>query len=120
MMIAPIAWGVSMNGKVKGRAYLCLAFTDLTVGGKTYKIAASRVSVLAPATHGRDAKVVGGAAAGGAVVGAIADGKKGAALGGLPRGRRGHRCRPGHAGQGGHPAGRLALAGPSRQAAVLD
>jgi hypothetical protein len=84
MMIAPIAWGVSMNGKVKGRAYLCLAFTDLTVGGKTYRIAASRVSVLAPATHGRDAKVVGGAAAGGAVVGAIADGKKGAALGGLP------------------------------------
>jgi hypothetical protein len=71
------------SGKVKGRAYLSLSFTDLSVGGKTYKIAARRVAVLAPATHGRDAKIIGGATAGGAVVGAVAKGKKGAAVGGL-------------------------------------
>ena len=71
------------SGKVKGRAYLSLAFTDLTVGSKTYKIAARRIAVLAPATHGRDAKIIGGTTAAGAVVGAVADGKKGAAVGGL-------------------------------------
>jgi hypothetical protein len=71
------------SGKVKGRAFLSLAFTDLAIGGKSYTIAARRVAVLAPATHGRDAKIIGGTTAGGAVVGAIADGKKGAAVGGL-------------------------------------
>jgi hypothetical protein len=70
------------SGKVKGRAFLSLSFTDLTVGGRTYAIAARRVSVLAPATHGKDAKIIGGAAAAGAVVGAVADGKKGAVVGG--------------------------------------
>jgi hypothetical protein len=69
------------SGKVKGRAYLSLAFTELRMKGKTYPIATRRISLLAPETHGRDAKIIGGGAGAGALVGAIADGKSGAAKG---------------------------------------
>jgi hypothetical protein len=77
------------SGKVKGRAYLSLRFTELTVDGKTYPISSGRISLLAPKTHGKDAKVIGGGAAAGALVGAIADGKHGAAVGGLVGGGAG-------------------------------
>jgi hypothetical protein len=71
------------SGKVKGRAYLSMSFTELVAGGKTYRIAARRIGVLAPTSHGRDAKIIGGGAGAGAVVGAIVDGKGGAAKGAL-------------------------------------
>jgi hypothetical protein len=71
------------SGRVKGRASLSLAFTAITVNGRTQPIAARRIALLAPATHGRDAKVIGGGAGAGALVGAIADGGKGAAKGAL-------------------------------------
>ena len=77
------------SGKVKGRAYLSLRFTEMSVGGKTYAISAGRISLLAPKTHGRDAKIIGGGAAAGALVGAIADGKKGAGVGALVGGGAG-------------------------------
>jgi len=71
------------SGKVKGRAYLSMSFSELRVGGKTYPISARRISVLAPTSHGRDAKIIGGSAGAGAVVGAVVDGKGGAAKGAL-------------------------------------
>jgi hypothetical protein len=80
---------VRRSGKVKGRAYLSLDFTRLTAGGKTYTIATRRISLLAPETHGRDAKIIGGGAGVGAVVGAIADGKEGAAKGAVVGGAAG-------------------------------
>jgi hypothetical protein len=70
-------------GKVKGRAYLSLAFNELVANGKTYRISTRRIGVLAPPSHGRDAKIIGGGAGAGAVVGAIVDGKGGAAKGAL-------------------------------------
>ena len=70
-------------GKVKGRAYVSLAFSELVANGKTYRIATRRIGVLAPPSHGRDAKVIGGGAGAGAVVGALVDGKEGAAKGAL-------------------------------------
>src|SRR5437867_5428291 len=74
---------VRRSGKVKGRAYLSMSFNELVANGKTYRIAARRIGVLAPPSHGRDAKIIGGGAGAGAVVGAIVDGKEGAAKGAL-------------------------------------
>src|SRR5262245_5306914 len=45
------------SGKVKGRAYLSLSFTEITVHDKTYPIATRRISLLAPETHGKDAAI---------------------------------------------------------------
>ena len=80
---------VSRPGKVKGRASLSLAFTQLAVGGKTYAISTRRISLLAPPEHGKDAKVIGGGAGAGAIVGALVDGKEGAAKGALVGGAAG-------------------------------
>jgi len=80
---------VRRSGKVKGRAYLSLSFTQLTAGGKTYPILSNRISLLAPTTHGRDAEVIGGGAGAGALVGAIVDGKEGAAKGAVVGGAAG-------------------------------
>jgi len=55
------------SGKVKGRAYL----------------STRRIGVRGQPSHGRDAKIIGGGAGAGAVVGALVDGKGGAAKGAL-------------------------------------
>lgn len=68
------------SARVKGRASLALSFTALTVDGTRYPIAA-RYTRVAPATKAKDAKTIGIPAAGGALIGAIAGGKKGAAVG---------------------------------------
>jgi len=80
---------VQRSGKVKGRASLTLAFTQITANGKSYDLPARRISLLAPETHGKDAKIIGGSAGAGAVVGAIVDGKSGAAKGALVGGAAG-------------------------------
>jgi len=68
------------SARVKGRASLALSFTQLTIEDTRYPISA-RYSRVAPATKAKDAKTIGIPAAGGAVIGAIAGGKKGAAIG---------------------------------------
>ena len=80
---------VRRSGKVKGRASLSLAFTQLVASGKTYAVGTRRISLLAPETHGKDAKIIGGGAGAGALIGAIADGKSGAAKGALVGGGAG-------------------------------
>ena len=80
---------VRRSGKVKGRASLSLAFTQLIANGKTYALGTRRISLLAPETHGKDAKIIGGGAGAGALIGAIADGKSGAAKGALVGGGAG-------------------------------
>src|SRR4051812_25374033 len=74
-------------GKVKGRGYVALRFTELdTPGPGTTHIATSAISRLAPATKQADTVKILGPAAAGAVIGRVAGGKdaaaKGAVIGG--------------------------------------
>jgi hypothetical protein len=73
---------VQSAGKVKGRASLALRFGSVSVAGRDerYPIAA-HLDLTAPATKREDAAKIGIPAAGGAIIGAIAGGKKGAAIG---------------------------------------
>jgi hypothetical protein len=74
-------------GRVKGRGYVAMRFTEITVPGEGNEhIATSTVSRTAPATKGKDAVEILAPAAGGAVVGRLVGGKsaarKGALIGG--------------------------------------
>jgi len=77
------------SGRVKGRARLAVAFDRLEVEGRKLEIETSSVDVTAEKQHGRDAKIIGGAAAAGALIGAIADGGSGAGKGVLIGGAAG-------------------------------
>ena len=77
------------SGRVKGKAQLVVAFDQVRAGGKTYRIDATGLDVTAGKSTGKDAKIVGGAAAGGVLIGAIAGGGSGAAKGGLIGGAAG-------------------------------
>lgn len=70
-------------GRVKGRARVSVDFDRIVVRGRTHEIDATAITVEAPDDHGRDAKIVGGSAAAGAIIGAIKDGKEGFAKGAL-------------------------------------
>ncbi len=72
------------SGKVRGRASLALEFRSISIGrgGETYAIFAG-LQHTAAATKGEDAEKIGVPAAGGAIVGALVDGKKGAGIGAL-------------------------------------
>ena len=71
------------SGKVKGRAYIGIRFTDLVPKGSSehYRIQTAAIGRLAPATKKDDALKIGGPAAGGALIGALVGGKKGALIG---------------------------------------
>jgi hypothetical protein len=69
------------SAKVKGRALVGFRFTTLAVEGDHYDIETSRYVREARGTKGRDAKTIGIPVGAGAIIGAIADGKKGAAIG---------------------------------------
>ena len=73
---------VKRPGRVKGRGYIAVRFYSLNTpeNGRT-AIRTTRVSRTAAATKGEDALKIGVPAAGGAVIGALAGGKKGAAIG---------------------------------------
>jgi hypothetical protein len=77
------------SGRVKGVAAVTVDFDRLVVRGRTYDIDTRRLTVVAPKTHGRDAKIIGGGAGAGAIIGAIADGKEGAVKGALIGGAAG-------------------------------
>jgi hypothetical protein len=76
-------------GRVKGRARLAVTFDRLEVEGRKLEIETSSIDVTAEKQHGRDAKIIGGAAAAGALIGAIADGGSGAGKGVLIGGAAG-------------------------------
>ena len=69
------------SGRVSGRARVAVDFDRIVVRGRTQELEVSPVVVEAPGEGARDAKVVGGSAAAGAILGAIADGGKGAVKG---------------------------------------
>jgi hypothetical protein len=70
-------------GKVKGRGRVAVRFTriDPGPGFEPYRMQTRSWVAVAPATKKKDALTIGLPAAGGAVVGALVDGKKGAAIG---------------------------------------
>jgi len=70
-------------GKVKGRGRVAVRFTRITPASRTasYNMQTRSWLAVAPATKKKDALTIGIPAAGGAVVGALLDGKKGAGIG---------------------------------------
>ncbi len=77
------------SGRVKGKARLVVSFSQVRTGGRTHRIDATGFDVTAGSSKGKDAKIAGGAAAAGVVIGAIADGGEGAVKGGLIGGAAG-------------------------------
>ena len=74
---------VQRSGRVKGRARIGFRFDRVSIRDANERIEIETSSVVrqAPATKRQDAAKIGIPAAGGAIVGAIAGGKKGAAIG---------------------------------------
>jgi hypothetical protein len=77
------------SGRVSGRARLVVAFKEVHAAGRTFAIDATGFDITAGSSKGKDAKIAGGAAAAGILIGAIADGGSGAAKGGLIGGAAG-------------------------------
>lgn len=72
---------VEQSGKFTGKDEVALELFEIVVGGKRYAVASSYAEVASGSRGARTAKVVGGTAAIGAAIGAIAGGGKGAAIG---------------------------------------
>jgi hypothetical protein len=72
---------VQASGRLSTPAKLFLRLRTVTVGGKTYTVATSSAGRTLGGKGKRDAEFIGGGAAGGAVIGALAGGGKGAAIG---------------------------------------
>lgn len=71
------------GGKTKGNARLVFAFDEIQLRGRSHPLSTSAVDVTAKDSHKKDAAIIGGGTAGGALVGAAVDGKKGAGIGAL-------------------------------------
>ena len=77
------------SGRTKGRAHIVVAFTEVRVNSRSYPIEATGFDVTAGSSKGKDAKIAGGAAAAGILIGGIAGGGSGALKGGLIGGAAG-------------------------------
>lgn len=69
------------SGRFEGKTILTLALQTITVNGVPVDVTSSDVQTASNSRGSRTAKVVGGTAAVGAIIGAIAGGGKGAAIG---------------------------------------
>lgn len=78
-------------GRVKGRGRVAVRFTSLRPSGddEAYRIRTRAWTAVAPATKKKDALTIGLPAAGGAIVGGLIGGKKGAGIGALGAGGAG-------------------------------
>lgn len=81
--VSGVVTDATRSGKVKGRAHIGIRFDSLTPRGddERYTMRTTSVGRTAPATKKDDAIKIGAPAAGGAIIGAIAGGKKGALIG---------------------------------------
>jgi len=81
--LSGVVTDATRSGRVKGRAHVAVRFTTLTPRGddERYRISTAAVGRTAPATKKKDAMKIGVPAAGGAIIGGLVDGKKGAAIG---------------------------------------
>ena len=73
--------GAHSSGRLSGRAYLGLTLTSLEVDGKRYEVNTTGVSRVSSGHKKRNWGWIGGGAAGGALIGALAGGGKGALIG---------------------------------------
>lgn len=69
------------SGKLEGKTALTLDLRSVTVNGRVVNVTTTGVSQESGSRGARSAKVIGGTAAVGAIIGAIAGGGKGAAIG---------------------------------------
>jgi len=69
------------SGKIQGKTVLTLALSTITINGVPMDVTSFDVQTASGSRGARSAKVIGGTAALGAVIGAIAGGGKGAAIG---------------------------------------
>jgi hypothetical protein len=69
------------SGKIEGRTVLTLALVSISVNGQPVPVTSSDVKTESSSRGARSAGVIGGGAALGAIVGALAGGGKGAAIG---------------------------------------
>lgn len=76
-------------GRVEGRASIELVLTDIMQNDRMIPISTQTFAATAESTQKRDVGVVAGAAGVGAVIGAIAGGKKGAGIGAITGGGAG-------------------------------
>jgi hypothetical protein len=81
--------GVEESGRVKGKASIRLALTDIMQGDRVIPITTDTFSATAEASTTRDTKIIAGGAGVGAAIGAIAGGAKGAAIGAIAGGGAG-------------------------------
>jgi hypothetical protein len=68
------------SGKASGRAYMQLAYDNLSFGGKTYSVESVGDTVWGKGGGSKDAKMIGGGAAAGAILGGILGGSAGSAV----------------------------------------
>jgi hypothetical protein len=80
---------VEDSGRVKGVASIRLALTDIMQGNRTVAITTDTFAATAESSTKRDAGIVAGGAGLGAVIGAIAGGKKGTGIGAISGGGAG-------------------------------
>jgi hypothetical protein len=80
---------VEQSGRIKGRASIRLALTDIMEGNRTIAITTETFAATAESSTTRDAEIIAGGAGVGAVIGAIAGGGKGAGIGALTGGGAG-------------------------------
>lgn len=79
--VSGIVTDATRSARVKGRAHVGFRFHTLTARGESYRVSTSSVYRQAHGTKKKDAAKIAIPAAAGAAIGAIADGKKGAAIG---------------------------------------
>ena len=81
--VAGVVTDATRSGRVKGLAHVAVRFNSVEPahGETKYRMTTATVQRTAEATKKKDAAKIGGAAAGGALIGAIAGGGKGALIG---------------------------------------
>ena len=77
----PAEQSLSDPAEVEGRAEMTITLTELRLGEEAYRVKTGNITIQAEGTQGRDAKIIGGAAGVGALLGEIIGGKKSAAAG---------------------------------------
>lgn len=71
------------SGRVSGKARVVVGFDEIVVRGRAQRLDTTEIEAVAGDSHGRDAAIIGGGTAAGAIIGGIAGGGKGAGKGAI-------------------------------------